>query len=265
MFESFEAAPKRNEGRRWLASAGLSVLLLSGVGAGSLWLLGRAEAKEREVEVAVTFVAKKAEPAPDASPPPVAAEPPPAPPPPPASVVAAAPSVAAPVPAGAVKRRALQAPKAIPTAPPAAVDPIRVAEVGTATAPVEAEPPPPVAAPVVAPAPAPVPAPTVPEPERVTGPIVMEDDFEAPVADAANVLPAYPAEAITLGRQATVVVELRVELDGSVSEVTLVSGEAPFADAALIAVRTWRYRPGRVAGEPVPMARRVKIPFVLRS
>lgn len=65
--------------------------------------------------------------------------------------------------------------------------------------------------------------------------------------------PVYPAEARAEGIEGTVVVEYRVSAEGEVLEPRVVSAEPPgvFDQAALTAVRTWRYRPPRPDGEAV--------------
>ena len=69
---------------------------------------------------------------------------------------------------------------------------------------------------------------------------------------------AYPAGAVTA---AQVVVELVVEADGRVSEAHVVSGEAPFAEAALAAVRATPFAPATRGGRPI--AARIRVPLEL--
>lgn len=65
--------------------------------------------------------------------------------------------------------------------------------------------------------------------------------------------PVYPAEARAEGIEGVVVVEYRVSAEGEVLEPRVVRARPPgvFDQAALNAVRTWRYRPYRPAGEAV--------------
>jgi TonB family protein len=61
-------------------------------------------------------------------------------------------------------------------------------------------------------------------------------------------LPSYPPTARDSG---VVLLEVHVELDGSVSDVSISHSAPPFDDVARAAVRQWRFRPGRVRETPV--------------
>jgi TonB family protein len=65
--------------------------------------------------------------------------------------------------------------------------------------------------------------------------------------------PVYPAAARAEGIEGAVVVEYRVSAEGEVRDPRVVRAEPPgvFDQAALAAVRTWRYRPHRPDGEAV--------------
>jgi TonB family protein len=65
--------------------------------------------------------------------------------------------------------------------------------------------------------------------------------------------PAYPAEARAEGIEGIVVVEYRVSAEGEVRDPRVVRAEPSgvFDQAALAAVRTWRYRPHQQQGEAV--------------
>ncbi|MFO7181715.1 MAG: TonB family protein, partial [Pseudomonadota bacterium] len=68
----------------------------------------------------------------------------------------------------------------------------------------------------------------------------------------------YPEE----GRgAATVVVELTIDASGTVTDAQLIEGESPFAEAALAAVRAFRFEPARRAGRPVPVRIRYTLHF----
>lgn len=62
----------------------------------------------------------------------------------------------------------------------------------------------------------------------------------------------YPPNARAAGIEGTVEVRYDVRADGSVHNVRIVSANPAetFDTAALNAVRRWRFRPGRVRGEP---------------
>jgi len=58
-----------------------------------------------------------------------------------------------------------------------------------------------------------------------------------------KVNPAYPAEAKKEGLEGVVHIETRLAKDGSVAEATATDGHPTLAEAALLAVRQWRYEP----------------------
>src|SRR6186713_2661042 len=72
-------------------------------------------------------------------------------------------------------------------------------------------------------------------------------ELTPPVAQSSTDV-AYPAGA---EGDATVVLELVVEKDGSVSSATVVEGEPPFADPARTAALTWRFTPAQKDNQPV--------------
>ena len=45
--------------------------------------------------------------------------------------------------------------------------------------------------------------------------------------------------------------DVRLRADGSVEDASVIEGEPVLADAAMSAVKQWRYRPLLVKGEPV--------------
>ena len=52
--------------------------------------------------------------------------------------------------------------------------------------------------------------------------------------------------------------------DGAVQAVNLVSGQALLADAAIVAVKQWRFKPRLVKGQPVEMQTKVMLNFRLQ-
>ncbi|WP_260929328.1 energy transducer TonB [Novosphingobium sp. 9] len=79
--------------------------------------------------------------------------------------------------------------------------------------------------------------------------------------------PVYPVESRRKHEQGTVVLKLLLGIDGRASsvDVTRSSGSARLDQAALAAVRKWRWKPVVRDGEPVLVQGIVTIPFVLRS
>ncbi|WP_338863602.1 TonB family protein [Myxococcus stipitatus] len=98
----------------------------------------------------------------------------------------------------------------------------------------------------------------------VAAPIQLPESAKPPVELAGNPQPEFPQEARAAGREGMVVLKLVVTVRGEVRDVTVMRGEEPFASAALRAVRTWRYQPAMLEGQPVAVYRVVKVPFRLR-
>lgn len=80
---------------------------------------------------------------------------------------------------------------------------------------------------------------------------------------ASNSAPVYPPEARAAGRTGTVVLKVVVYADGTVGDIHVVEGEEPFVRAAVQAVKSWRYEPARLKGQPVAVYREIRIPFKL--
>jgi protein TonB len=59
------------------------------------------------------------------------------------------------------------------------------------------------------------------------------------------------------------VLDVHIGQDGSVQEVTLLSGPALLAQAATQAVKQWRFKPRRVSGRPAEMQTRITLNFRL--
>ena len=78
-----------------------------------------------------------------------------------------------------------------------------------------------------------------------------------------RVMPDYPKGEGIEALQGVVVVAMRVGTDGAVRDARVERGLAPaFDEAALAAVREWRFEPAREKGRPVEVEFRVTINFV---
>jgi TonB family protein len=75
--------------------------------------------------------------------------------------------------------------------------------------------------------------------------------------------PQYPAEARAAHRAGTVVLEVQVAEDGSVSSIRTLSGDPLLAAAATEAVRNWRYQPYRQHDHPAQFQTDVTLTFAL--
>jgi len=117
--------------------------------------------------------------------------------------------------------------------------------------------PPPPKAVVVAPA-------APPQPVAPTGPVDAVDLASKMIAGDP---PRYPLESRRKHEQGTVWLSVLVGLDGRVSEISVArtSGSERLDDAALAAVKRWRWSPTMRAGAPVMVRGTVDIPFVLQG
>jgi protein TonB len=166
-------------------------------------------------------------------------------PPPPAPVpevpASAAPHPAPPKPAAAIKRP--PTPATIPT---------------PRTAPVPAS----MAAPVGESAPQPAPA---PNPVAAPAPPPSEPDLQPSPSEAPR--PAYPLAARKRGVQGVVTLLVTVADNGAPVEIALKSssGHAILDDAALDAVRRWRFHPARHGGRAVAAILELPVRFTLEA
>jgi periplasmic protein TonB len=78
-----------------------------------------------------------------------------------------------------------------------------------------------------------------------------------------DVAPQYPPEAGRARIEGAVVLMAVIGKDGSVQDVRVESGLPLLAQAAIDAVRQWRYRPYLLNGEPVEVDSRITINFTL--
>jgi TonB family protein len=76
-------------------------------------------------------------------------------------------------------------------------------------------------------------------------------------------LPEYPEPARQAGVQGAVVLNAVVSREGTVTQLKVVSGPAALSEAALDAVRWWRYEPYLVNGQPVAVATTITVNFRL--
>lgn len=110
---------------------------------------------------------------------------------------------------------------------------------------------------LVPPPPPPADPPPSREPVRVGGVVA------APLKthDAA---PVYPAIAIAARVQGVVIIQATIGPDGNVIDAAILSSIPLLDEAALAAVRQWRYTPTRLNGQPVAVVMTVTVNFRLR-
>ena len=75
--------------------------------------------------------------------------------------------------------------------------------------------------------------------------------------------PAYPSVARGVGIQGDVVLHAIIDREGRIAELQVVAGHPLLVRAALDAVRTWRYRPTLLNGEPVEVDTTITVTFRL--
>jgi TonB family protein len=79
-----------------------------------------------------------------------------------------------------------------------------------------------------------------------------------------KVPPTYPDAARSAGVEGTVVLSLLVGTTGEVEKVSTVSGDTVLADAAMQAVKQWKYKPYTLDGTAVRMETQISIAFHLK-
>lgn len=78
-----------------------------------------------------------------------------------------------------------------------------------------------------------------------------------------KILPVYPPIAKAAGAQGTVVLQATISKSGTIENLRVVSGSALLEQAAIDAVRQWRYRPYLLDGQPVEVETTVNVVFKL--
>lgn len=124
--------------------------------------------------------------------------------------------------------------------------------------------------PIIATSPTPPPQVTVPAPPSPAPPapvpvVAHAGDLSSTMIEATP--PRYPIESRRKREQGTVVLTVVLALDGTVADLSVSrsSGFDRLDQAALAAVRRWRWSPTRRAGVPVMVKGLVEIPFILQG
>jgi len=74
----------------------------------------------------------------------------------------------------------------------------------------------------------------------------------------------YPAVARAARIQGTVVLSAVIAKDGTVENLSLLSGHPLLVPAAMDAVKQWRYRPYTLNGQPVEVMTQIHVNFQLQ-
>jgi len=92
-------------------------------------------------------------------------------------------------------------------------------------------------------------------------------DYDVPPSPVQNPMPVYPVKARSSGIQGVCLLSVTVREDGTVGEVTvkksLLPGEGGLDEAAIIAVRSWIFKPATKDNKPVAATVDIPIPFSL--
>ena len=105
-------------------------------------------------------------------------------------------------------------------------------------------------------------APPQPQPPQPRGPIPVGGDIRPPVK-IRHVAPVYPTLALQARLQAIVILEAVIADDGAVDAVKVLRGHPLLDQAAVDAVRQWRFTPTLLNGQPVPVVMTVTVAFRL--
>ena len=100
-----------------------------------------------------------------------------------------------------------------------------------------------------------------------TPPLVVHHTPPTSVMMEGNLLhrvePRYPAIAVQVGIQGTVIIKALISREGTVEHPQVISGQPFLAAAAMDAVREWRYRPYYLNGQAVEVETQITVNFVL--
>ncbi len=75
--------------------------------------------------------------------------------------------------------------------------------------------------------------------------------------------PKYPASALAMHVQGTVLLDATINREGNISNLKVVKGDQILARAATDAVRQWRYKPYYLDGQPVEIQTQITVNFKL--
>jgi TonB family protein len=99
---------------------------------------------------------------------------------------------------------------------------------------------------------------------RPSKPVLAIGGDVKPVQILSRVPPVYPPLARKESVSGDVVIRVQVEADGSVSSMKVISGHALLRQAAMDALRTWKYQPAMLDGKPVAMQTTVTVQFRMK-
>jgi protein TonB len=101
-------------------------------------------------------------------------------------------------------------------------------------------------------------------PVQKTGPVRVADLPVAP-RKVVDVRPVYPEIARTARKEGTVVMEAVLDPTGRVTQLRVIQSVPLLDQAAVDAVRQWRYTPSTLGGQPVSVLMSITIRFTLQQ
>jgi TonB family protein len=110
---------------------------------------------------------------------------------------------------------------------------------------------------LIAPGPPPPPPPPSPPPQRIGSDVAQANLIN-------QVAPVYPPLARAARLQGTVVMQVLIDRQGAIANVSVISGHELLVDAAVDAVKKWRYKPVLLNGQPIDVVTTITANFVMQ-
>lgn len=114
--------------------------------------------------------------------------------------------------------------------------------------------------------------PVIVEPPRIEQPAAQPPKRPVKVSEGvlaaqliSRIEPRYPPLAVQTRREGTVLLHAIISRDGRITSLDVISGDPLLVQAALDAVRQWRYRPTMLNGEPVEVDTSITVIFHLHQ
>src|SRR5258706_9244996 len=99
---------------------------------------------------------------------------------------------------------------------------------------------------------------------QTAGPVHVAPEVASALIEK-KVLASYPQKAGANSVEGTVVLNVLISEAGAVNEATVVSGDPGLAQAAIDAIKQWKYKPYTVDGKPLPVETQVRFGFHLKG
>jgi protein TonB len=78
-----------------------------------------------------------------------------------------------------------------------------------------------------------------------------------------RVKPIYPPQAVQMHKQGAVLLSANISKNGSISDAKLIKGDPILGQAALAAVKQWKYKPYTLNGQPIDVQTQIAVNFKL--